>query len=404
MATHIWQGDMAAVAQIDTVQITAYDAATTYILTVGGKTVSVVGDTDVNTTATNLAAAWNASTQAEFAEVTATVATDTVTLTADTAGKPFTASSSVSGGAGTIGAVTSSTANAGPNLWIAGNFDTGTLPANTDTVIFENSAIDCLYLLDQNTVTLTLLVIKASYTGKIGLPRTNSSGYVEYRDTALKISATTIKIGEGVGSGSSRLKLNVGSVQTALNIYSSPSTRAETGIPCVLFTGTHASNTITVEDGDLGAAFFGGETATVATLNVASGKIVCGSGTTGPTTANIDGGTVSLESNITTVNQTAGTVHLKGSATVGTWNLDGGTCYYRSSGTLTTVNVRSGGVLDFREDQQARTVINCNAYEGYVIHDPTKTVTWTNGIDLVRCSLTSNLNVGSNMTVSLSAI
>lgn len=398
MTTHIWQGDAVAVAQVDTVTITANDAGTTYTLTVGGKTVSVVGDTDVNTTATNLAAAWEASTQAEFTEIAAVAATDTVTLTAGTAGKPFTATSSVSGGTGTIGAVTSSTANAGPNVWAAANFDTGTLPANTDTVILENSAINVLYGLDQSAVTLALLERRETYTGKVGLPRTNSGGYVEYRDTSLKISATTVTV-----AGGNRFKLNVGSVQTALTIYSSATTRAETGIPCVLFTGTHASNTVRLEDGDLGVAFFGGETATVATLDVRSGKIVCGSGTT-LTTANIDGGTVTLESNLTTVNQTAGSVHLKASATAGTWNLDGGTCYYRSSGTLTTVIVRSGGVLDFRLDQQTRTVTNCSAYEGYVIHDPTKTVTWTNGIDLVRCSPTANLNIGSNMTVTLSAI
>ena len=62
MADKYWLGIATEVAQIDTVQINGYDAATTYKLTVGGFVISVLGDTDVNGTAAALAAAWNAST------------------------------------------------------------------------------------------------------------------------------------------------------------------------------------------------------------------------------------------------------------------------------------------------------------------------------------------------------
>ena len=42
------------------------------------------------------------------------------------------------------------------------------------------------------------------------------SGYAEYREQYLKISATTVNIGSGQGGGSSLIKLDVGSVQTTV--------------------------------------------------------------------------------------------------------------------------------------------------------------------------------------------
>ena len=151
MATTYWLGTATAVAQVDTVQITADDAATTYILTVGGKTITTAGSgTGVNDTATALKDAWNASTVAYFTGVTATSSTDTVTLTADTAGVPFTAASSVTGGTGTIGSVTSSTANAGPNAWdTAENWSGGSVPTGSDDVIIADTSTNICWGLAQ---------------------------------------------------------------------------------------------------------------------------------------------------------------------------------------------------------------------------------------------------------------
>ena len=407
---------MVAVAQVDTVQITSMDgtpADTTYILKVGGRTISVVGDTDEDTTATNLAAAWEASTQPEFVEVAASATTDTVTLTANTAGVEFVAVSSVSGGAGTIGAVTAVTANAGPNVWAAGNFTIAgvtaeALPEGGDTVVFENNNVDCLYGLDQNAVTLLLMVQYKSFTGRLGLPRWNDGGYAEYRDQYLKISATTLELQKGAGSGSGRWKQNLGTVQTAATVYGN-ATRAEAGIPTVLLLGTHVANVLNIEGAaDVGVAFFGGEVSTIATVTMGegtSGRLVLGETST-LATVNVRGGTVEASNNVTTINQTAGTMTLRAAATVTNWTVDGGTAYYNSSGTATeTINVGGGGILDFRGNQSARTVANANIFSGGAIHDPNKTVTWTNGIDMQRCGeLGVTLNTGEHQTVSYSAI
>ena len=95
MGDNYWVGGAVAVAQVVTVALTAYDGATTYKLTVGGVVVSAVGTGGTTTTAAAaLAAAWNASTHSYFTGITANNnSSATVTLTADTAGVPFTVAS-----------------------------------------------------------------------------------------------------------------------------------------------------------------------------------------------------------------------------------------------------------------------------------------------------------------------
>jgi hypothetical protein len=164
MGTVYFTGKAAAVAQVGTVQITGMDgtpANTTYILTVGGQTVSAVGDTDADTTAAALAAAWNASTHVYFTGITASATTDTITLTADTAGVPFVAVSSVSGGTGTIGAYSATTASAGPNDWsTAANWSGGAVPVNDDDVILNASGVNICWGLDQSAVELDSLTLE----------------------------------------------------------------------------------------------------------------------------------------------------------------------------------------------------------------------------------------------------
>src|SRR5258708_1374747 len=119
-----WIANALAVKQVYTIQVTAYDVGTTYKVTINGKVVFTIAAGGVNATATALQVALAASTIPEFLEVTWTVATDTVTGTAVTAGKPFTAVGAASGGTGTV-SVTAVTANTGPNNWDnTANWDT----------------------------------------------------------------------------------------------------------------------------------------------------------------------------------------------------------------------------------------------------------------------------------------
>jgi trimeric autotransporter adhesin len=411
MATKRWRGDAPAVAQVVTIAVTAFDVTTTYKVTMNGKVVSVLGITDANTTAAALQAALAASTIPEFAEVTWTVSTSTVTGTAKTAGRPFTATSSVSGGTGTIGAVTTATASSGPNDWsVAANWDASGVPAAADDVVIEASATDILYGIDQNAITLTSLTIRANFTGKIGLPAVNGSGasaYYEYRPQYLKIGATTINVGDGAGAGSGRIKLDTIAVQTALTVNGTGSS-ADTGLEALLWKGTHASNTLTVNKGSVGVARFAGETAVIATLRVGyitnvggDATVYCASGVT-LTTVNESGGKLTTNSACTTFTQTGGIATLN-VGNVTTLSVLGGTCYYRGVGTIGTLNVE--GTIDFSQDQRGRTVSDCEVYGKGAIKDPFKTVTWSAGIDLNFTGLNAQyLDLGQNLKITPAAV
>jgi len=406
MATMRWKGAAQAVAQVTTVQVTAYDAATTYSLGVNGKTVSVIAAGSANLTAAALATAWNGSTEPELAEVTAGSSTDTVTLTGDTAGVPFTVTSADTGGTGTIGSPSTTTAATGPNHWDnADNWTGGSVPANSDSVYIEQSSVSIKYGLAQSSVTLTLLSITSSFTGDLGLPAVNQSGssnYQEYRATYLAIGATTLNIGDGPGQGSGRLKIDLGSVQSTVNIRNT-SSGSETNLEAVQLKGTHASNVVNVTKGSVAIAGYGGDVSTVATLTVGfvsspttDSRVRCGAGVT-LTTLQMSGGEVELNSGLTTVTMTTGTLTVN-SGSITTLTADGGTVYYAGTGTITTANL-SEATLDFSRDMRGRTVTNANLYRGAGWLDPFFTVVKTNRRQLVRCSLPDvNVNDGPGQT------
>ncbi len=419
MATIVWQGGAASIAQVDTVQITGYDAGTTYKLTVGDKTVSVTGTTDADGTAAALSAAWNLSTEPEVAEITATVATDTVTLTSDTPGTSHIVTSSVAGAAGTIGAVTESVPNSGPNdVAVLTNYSSNTLPGPGDDLVCEHSSVDMLYNLDALTGNIDGFTAKSTFTGGVGLPRNNALGYVEYLPTALELGTSINNIdigsGTGVGDGSGIMNLAVGNLTAALDVNISKTANSATpGVPAVLLTtGTQSDvTTINVNRGTVGIAFYAGETAVVDVLKIGfiesvssdSGVIVSDGVTL--TTLDVSGGVSECRANIATLNKTGGTLTIAGSATLGAGNLFGGIVYYTSVGTYTTIHNNGGSTLDFRRDARSRTGTFTFVYQGSFTYDPDETVDFTNDIDLVQCGIEDiTLSIGQNFTLGKTAI
>jgi len=421
-----WEGGSPAVAQISTFTVVdTWATGDIGTLTCGAQSVSYTLEATQTPTAMaeGLVAAWNASTAGEVAEVTATSAAAVITLTADTAGVPFTVTSSeTTAGDGTIGDQVDSTANSGPNDYgTAANWSTGLVPANDEDVVFENSSVSCLYGLAVSGVTVDTVTQKQSFTGHLGLPRNNANGYVEYRPMSLETGATdSISLGQGEGTGSGRIKIKAPNLTAAfaVNIYNS-GTRAETGIPCILLTtGTQSNDTtMTVNKGDVGVAFFAGETAVIDVLDIgymdrplSDATVVCGDSGTGTdvsplTTINKTGGKLSVASNAVTITQTDGEISVGNAATVTTLNVDGGTAFYNSIGICTTGVVGGGAILDFRQDGRDHEFTNCSIYETGAIYDPGKTVTWTNGIDLQRCRpIDVTLDIGTHQTLTPSAI
>ncbi len=381
MATVNYVGRTPAVAQIITFTISANDVATTYKVTRNGKTVSVVGNAGgVNSTATDLKVALAASTIGEFAEITWTVNSATITGTTTTAGVPSTFTTSVSAGTGTISAVSIGTTATGPNdANAAGNYLSGStyaLPVNGDDLVIDGT-VDLLYNLGSlSAVALNSLTIPSTFTAKMGLPADNVTGkYAEDRPTYFKIGATTVTVGAGSGNGSPRIKLDTSSGGTALTVWKTGINTDLVGLEAFLWKGT-GTNTIEVYGGTVGLAVLGGDTATVATIQIGGTAVArSGSGVT-LTTVKQSGGTLSTYSAFTTGTITAGTWH-HFSGAVTTLNVNGGTTYYRSSGTVTTLN-GNAGILDCTLDSTGRTVTNSTFNAGFDLEDPLKTITFTN--------------------------
>jgi len=289
------------------------------------------------------------------------------------------------------------TSATGPNHFDnADNWSGGAVPVDSDDIVFENSDVDCKYGLSQTSVSPASTTVKMSYTGKIGLPRKNSNGYIEYRTTYLTIGdsgdgvTNTVEIGEGTGAGSGRLKISTNDSQTILNVLNTGQ-GAESGIPALLWKGTHASNVANLQKGSVGIAFFDGESATLSDLNVnyvtnvtGDVQLRCGDGLT-LTTVDMAGGQVTLESAATTINQYNGELtHRSGNIT--TLTIDGGTYFEEAANTTTTLLVGSDGVYDCRRNLKSRTITNISLHERSAFHDPFGTVTASNGYDFVRCT------------------
>jgi len=399
MATLYWIGTAPVVAQISTVQITGHDVATTYTITIGKDAVSVPGTgPDVDSTAAALQAALDASTLPYFAAITWTVSTDTITGTADTEGVPFTATSSVNGGAGTIGSVTTTTAAAGPSIWTTPeNWSTGSIPVSTDDVILRDSSVNIAYGLDNNAVLLDSLTVDKTYTGKIGLDRTvfhtsadaatTNSASIEPGDTYLKIGAEFVNIGQNFGSGapngSQRIKIdNSDAAATTTTIFETASSSSETGLPSVrlLFSGG-GTHTMFVRDAESGvgvAVDEPTETTTISAISV--------SATGGNTSVQVGAGT-----SITTFSQTGGSNVIEAAGTITTVNADDGSLlieggdytitnlngrgatitdnHTKISGAAVTTATITDGTYDLSESSETRTITTLNPDGGRITYD-----------------------------------
>lgn len=125
-------------------------------------------------------------------------------------------------------------------------------------------------------VLLANLFVDSRFAGsKLGLPRTNPAGYDEYRPLKLELWATSIEIGAGQGSGSSRIKLATGDQPTSIEVIATGG-GTEAGIPAVLWDGDHADNHLEVVDGEFGIALFPEDSARFGKLVQRAGQVIIG--------------------------------------------------------------------------------------------------------------------------------
>jgi hypothetical protein len=440
MATCIYRGDAPKIAQVQTFAFGGTWETTDVIrvtFSTGRYYDFTAGSVTTATVVSNLVTAWNllsAATYPEWAEITASANTTTLTLTADTAGMPFavTLTSFETGGGnadsqtiegvatGTLTATgttgTAATANSGPSDWnVAANWSGGAVPTTGDTVYIENSNVDILYGFAQSGVTLAALYIPASYTGKIGLPTTHAASgtaaaYYEYRATELAISATIFQSGHGDGQGSGRIKINFGSVATTCTVVNT-GTSAETGLSAFLFRGTNASNVLNIYGGTVGIAQLAGQSATLATLNVTSttggnrfATVYCGTGLGTGVAVSMSGGNLTLNAGTASLAIYGGTVTLEAGAHP-IINNQGGILIANTSGTLagTSITIGSTATLDFDQSAATKTVTaDITCYRGATVKNGNATLATLN-LDPVGCRLEDiklTSKAGSDVTIA----
>lgn len=375
MAENTWLGRAAAQSQKTTLTVAGTWAANdTYVITIGGAALTLtIGALTATTDVANAIKAMIAGESAlgtetrnalgnaipQFAELTATVSGSVVTLTGP-AGKPFTVGSlATTAGNGDVTAATAQAATGPNHADNVLNWSTGSLPGAGDTVYLRNTSASILYGLTGITGTLTAVYIDSTFTGYVGLSEINPAGYQEYRTKDWTIDVTSLIIGAGDGPGSSRLRINTGSVATAIQVYKTAN--GSNGVPALLLSGSNAANTFELHKGSAGMAFYGESTTQFVTIRLSGGSLQCGVGATlsGATVTMTGSSKFSAITNVSAITQNGGSAALLGAATLGTLTLIAGVFRWLSSGTITAATVGGGAsqaTIDATEDASARTV------------------------------------------------
>jgi hypothetical protein len=258
MASKYYTGSAAtSVAQVDRFTPATVQIGDIFTLTATGEDGSTAAVTFTATVATvanvtaGLVAAWNASTNPLHTPITAADATTSMTLTADTAGVPFSVAATTTDGGGantqtlTRAAVT---VNVGPNDWgTALNWSDFIVPITGDTVTTDGRAeAAILYGLNQSAVTLASFQHYESMRYDVGTSV-----------APLRISATICDLARPAVDGSRNtpgaVYLDTGSNATTLTNWGG-ARNGSGGLPPVCVKGAHASNILRVYAGGVGVA------------------------------------------------------------------------------------------------------------------------------------------------------
>lgn len=424
MATKTWRGDAVASSGLWTFVLGGtLEVGDILNITIGAKTYSyTLATTTIATEAAALVVllqALSTTTYPEFAGLTwAYVSAGTFTATG-TAGVKFTISvttTEAGGGAADLQtfAVTNTTAPSGPNFASATANWGGSLPANGDTIIFENSDVDVLYDLDAlAAVAPAAVLVLPTFTGDIGLARvsgTGSTSYVQYLPRYFELDgATSVQIGSpvstagfgGGGVGSGRVQFDFNASAASVAVYSS-GTSSETGVAPVQLLGSLL--TLYVTGGKVGVAMYAGETATLSAFRQAgeNSEVEFGSGVSiGAITLLKLAGKLTTNSNLGGTLQHRGGETIVAAGTVATLDAsEGGEVRYRGIGTLTAGTVGAGCHLDYSQDIRARTVTNLTVRKGATLSDPAKSVTFTNPV-VFQCQPFKDCTIDWGPSVSL---
>ncbi len=387
MALVFWSGNGQNRSQVDTYTVTAAGVGGTLTLTINAKSIiytCVTGDT-TTTAAAGLVALLTASdAPPEFGEIDWSNSANVITATAATPGMPFTVTKSDAGGA--TSTLTTTTANLSasdvndPDNWLRAGV--AAIPQNGDDVILQDSDIPLLY----NLTALAAVQFASfqrwqSFTGQVGLPTWNPSGYREYRPTYFQFIGgslfTTLALTLGIGTGDG----------PSLERYDTQNQRVD--ILCqngavvdwkgIYYTSTDGTN-IRLQGATLNVAMEPGQVAAFDDALVdGGGTLNLGQGVTADGTITANAGALNLycAGSVVASNGSTVSVSSRGATHVVMTARGGTTVAWLSNSTITTLTLESGSVLNKSQDPRTMTITNSNVQGDCQVLDPMSLITWT---------------------------
>ncbi len=389
MAQVTFTGQGPKVPQVNTVTPTNIASTNLFNVTVAGNKVLTftASGTSAGSVTAGIVALAAASAVPEITELTFADQSTYVQITGPTDGTPFTQTSSASGGTASFTTATL-TNGSGPNYANVGaNYLGGSLPATTgDDLIVSAQAPAIKYGLNMLGYTLNNLIIPQGYSGQgsgFGLPAINAHGYPEYRSRYWQMPHNNLSYGNGNGQGNGRGFLDAGPNATTGVIYNTGGT-LEQGVASLNIIGTGA-NTFEVLNGSVNFGPLPTDAVTITTLNNINGTVHVGVGAT-LTTANNDGGAVTIDCAGTTAYCEAGTITING---IGAWTtltaFRSGAIVYNSSGTVATANLKYGGTIDTSQDIRTKTFTSTAFTAGGTLLLSSNPITQTNKPTYTDC-------------------
>lgn len=337
----VWQGTIGSNTNTHTFTLTVTDddGAT------GAVTTTADGVLTTTQIAAALVAAWNASTNPLLTPITASNAGAVVSLTADTAGVPFSVASS---GTGTWSSTGNTTNNSGVNDYATGrNWQNDAKPAAAENVVVGVGTVDLLYSLNQSSVAIGDFRVEKGCKSKIGRFENGLPHYLRIDPDLFRCEYS-----------GQRALFDIGAAAISPYIWADGSPEL-TGRYVVGIKGS-AISTLEIAKGSVAIAQFLADTATITTLRIgydttqaSDANVLVGAGTT-LTTLDMAGGQCKTLCGFTTGKILAGaTLTTEGSGAITTLYVYG-TAYPNSSGTITTLYAY--GTVDFTKDRRARTI------------------------------------------------
>ena len=347
----VWQGTIASTTDTHTFVVTITDD--------NGDTAAIQATANGVLTASQIAAAfvasWNSSLNPLVSSVVASAVGAVITLTARTAGVPFSVAASGTGTWSGTGLTSSGVSNT--DYGQGANWSGDAVPTTGDDVTLQEGRVGLLYGLNQSTVEIDEFVIERNCSSRVGRWQDGTLHYLRIAPNSFDIR----------GSGS-LIALDFGSenISGYVEGYGSPT---QAGLAAIYLKGSNLA-TVEIVRGNVAIAPMVGDVTTIADLLVG-----CVEGQSDATV------TVGAGVSLTNLNQSSGRCLLRCAAasavvsrgaeltTEGAGGITTmtvyGNAYPKSSGTIGTLNVH--GLVDFSRDRTPRTITTLVEHPGGVL-------------------------------------